>query len=132
MQAHNRPRARTNFGLAVVLVASAVLVPVCVGYQVNGSKSSQREEPAATSRPKTVKVRMQARPGGPAEVIEMPVSEAPVDLPSVPADKARLKDNDLVLGIVVDGQAMAYPVRYLALYEVVDSRVGQTPVAPTW
>ncbi len=75
---------------------------------------------------------MQARPGGLVEEMEMPVSEAPVDLPSVSADKARLKDNDLVLGVVVEGQAMAYPVRYLALYEVVDSRVGQTPVAPTW
>jgi hypothetical protein len=75
---------------------------------------------------------MQARPGGPVERVEVGVWEVPTDLPSVPAREARLKDDDLVLGVVVDGQAMAYPIRYLALFEVVDDRVGETPLAPTW
>ncbi|MFQ5664768.1 MAG: DUF3179 domain-containing (seleno)protein [Terriglobia bacterium] len=75
---------------------------------------------------------MQARPGGPLEEVEVGVSEVPVDPPSVPAAKAQLKEDELVLGVVVDGHAMAYPIRYLALYEVVDDRVGGTPLAPTW
>jgi len=89
----------------------------------------------ATSKPhpaKTVKGMMQARPGGPVAEVEVEVHEAPVAGPSVAAADAKLPDNDLVLGVVVDGEAMAYPVRYIANYEVMDGRVGKTPVAPTW
>jgi len=50
----------------------------------------------------------------------------------VSVDQAPLEDKDLVLGIVKDGQAVAYPVRFLAMSEIVDSEVGNTPVAPTW
>ncbi len=75
---------------------------------------------------------MQAQPGGPLEPVEVEVQQAPTDLPSVSAQDAQLADDDLVLGIVVQGQAMAYPIRYLSAYEVIDGRVGKTPVAPTW
>ena len=46
--------------------------------------------------------------------------------------EAGLDDQDLVLGMVRDGQAMAWPIRYLAMYEVVNSKAGKKPVAPTW
>ena len=75
---------------------------------------------------------MQPRPGAPAEDVEVKVHSVPVDPPSVPAPEAKLPDEDLVIGVVVDGKAMAYPVRYLALHEVVDDRVESTPLAPTW
>jgi hypothetical protein len=118
-----------------------IAVWLVAGYAAFGSgfsgaglhASAQSAEPTqGNSATKKVKVRMQARPGGPMEDLEMPVHEAPVDLPSVPADHASLKDDELVLGVVIDGQAVAYPVRYLALYEIVDHRVGRTPVAPSW
>lgn len=82
--------------------------------------------------PKTVRGMMQAHPGGPLEEVEVAVHEVPVNLPSVPAKDVSLQDDDLVLGIVVSGMPMAYPIRYIALYEVIDDRVGETPVAPTW
>lgn len=92
---------------------------------------AQDDNPPAEG-PKTVRGVMQSRPGGPMEEVEVQVHAAPVDLPSVPAAEASLPDDDLVLGVFVDGAAMAFPVRYLALYEVIDQRVGKTPLAPTW
>ncbi len=44
----------------------------------------------------------------------------------------RFPNDDLVLGVVVDGKAMAYPIRYLAMSEVLNDRVGDTPLAPSW
>ena len=50
----------------------------------------------------------------------------------VKVDQADLNDNDLVLGVMKNGTAVAFPIRFLAMYEVVDSNVGKLPVAPTW
>ena len=85
---------------------------------------------AGQSRQRTVRARVQPRPGAPPEEIDMRVHESPVDPPSVAA--ADLADNELVLGLVVDGQPMAYPIRYLAPYEVLNDVVGSTALAPTW
>ncbi len=93
---------------------------------------AQSQENEKLKPPKTVTGVMQARPGGPMEEIEVDVHEVPVDPPLVSVDQAPLEDKDLVLGIVKDGQAVAYPVRFLAMSEIVDSEVGNTPVAPTW
>lgn len=82
--------------------------------------------------PRTVRATVQLRPGGPVEEVDMPVHESPVDPRAVPADEADLAPDDLVLGVVEDGCAMAWPIRYLALYEVVNDRVAELPVAPTW
>ncbi|MCH7752234.1 MAG: DUF3179 domain-containing protein [Planctomycetes bacterium] len=62
----------------------------------------------------------------------MPVHAVPVDPPMVEASSADLADDELVLGLVLDGEAAAFPIRFLAMFEVVNSRVGKTPVAPTW
>lgn len=75
---------------------------------------------------------MQAHPGGPLEEVEVAVHQVPVDIPSVEANQASLSADDLILGVEINGQAMAYPIRYLAMYEIVDDRVGETPLAPTW
>ena len=84
------------------------------------------------SAPRTVRAHVQMRPGGPVEDVEMPIHEAPVDLPTVTAAEAPLKDDDLVLGVVIDGESMAYPIGYLAMFEVVNGRVGEAALAPTW
>lgn len=119
-----------NYLRLCALAGSTLAAFVLFGPVLSAGNAPQESQ--AGSAPKKIKVRMQARPGGPMEDLEIAVQEVPVDLPSVAAGKAPLKDHDLVLGVVIEGQAMAYPIRYLALYEVVDDRVGQTPVAPTW
>jgi len=93
---------------------------------------AQQQATVKQQPPKTVTGMMQARPGGPVEEVEVEVHEAPVNIPSVAAAAAKLPDEDLILGVVVDGEAMAYPIRYISNYEVMDGRVGKTPVAPTW
>ncbi len=87
---------------------------------------------AGQSRQRTVRARVQPRPGAPPEEIDMRVHESPVDPPSVAAADADLADDELVLGLIVDGQPMAYPIRYLAPYEVLNDVVGSTALAPTW
>ncbi len=86
----------------------------------------------STVQERTVRGVMQPEPGAPAEDVEVQVHPVPVGPPSVLAAEADLPDDDLVLGVVVEGKAMAYPVRFLALSEVVDDRVEDTPLAPSW
>lgn len=62
----------------------------------------------------------------------MSVHPVPVDPPTVEASKAPLDDDDLVLGVVMDGKAVAYPIRFLSMFEVINGRVGETPIAPSW
>ena len=81
---------------------------------------------------RTVRGVMQARPGADAEDVEVKEHPVPVDPPSVAAPDAEIPNDDLVLGVVVDGKAMAYPIRYLAMSEVLNDRVGDTPLAPSW
>ena len=85
----------------------------------------------AAPESRQIRVKM-AGPGNSTEEVSMRVHEVPVDPPSLEADQARMKGKDLVLGVVVDGKAMAYPIRYLAMHEVVDSQVGGSPLALTW
>ncbi len=84
------------------------------------------------SKPRTVHATVQPRPGSPMKEVDMRVHPVPVDPPIVAAKDAKLAEDELVLGVVADGQAMAFPVRTLSRFEVVNSRVGKTPVAPTW
>lgn len=112
-----------------------LILPVLVFYAVAALGQGQPKDTTSVLQlkpPKTVHGMMQAHPGGPLEEVEVAVHEVPVDLPSVAAKDAPLQDDDLVLGVVVSGVPMAYPIRYLSLYEVIDDRVGETPVAPTW
>jgi len=52
----------------------------------------------------------------------------------VSAGEARLGNDDLVIGVVVDGKARAYPVNFMngPLHEVVNDRVGDREIAATW
>ncbi len=57
-----------------------------------------------------------------------------VDPIFVPADQMRrlLKDNDRVLGVVVNGEAKAYPLRILNWHELVNDSVGGRAVLVSW
>ena len=81
---------------------------------------------------RSIQVRVQPRPGAPVADVDMVIHSSPTDLRTVAAGEATLDGDELVLGIVADGRAMAYPIRYLAMYEIVNDRVGEAAVAPTW
>ena len=53
---------------------------------------------------------------------------------TVSVENAQLGDDDLVIGVVVEGQARAYPVNYMngPLNEVVNDQLGDTRLAATW
>jgi len=120
--------ARLMFGLTVS--------PLMLGFMVTVTTTLPSEpvraQEAQPKPSKVVKAYVQMRPGGERQEAEMPVFESPVDLPIIAADEADLDDHDLVMGMVKDGEAMAWPIRYLAMFEVVNSNIGDTPVAPTW
>ena len=94
-----------------------------------GPEDKQKTSPG---EPRTIRARVQPRPGAEIQDIDMEIRPVPTEPPSVAAGQAELGDDELVLGIVIDGQAMAYPIRYLAMYEIVDDQLGDEPVAPTW
>jgi len=104
-----------------------VATPLWPQEKKDGGSSAEAVKPSGS-----VHGRMQAHPGGPLEEVDVDVYAAPVNLPTADAKAVHLQDEDLVLGVVVSGKAMAYPIRYLANYEVIDDRVGKIPVAPTW
>jgi len=89
---------------------------------------AQESEPVSRS----VHTRVQPRPGAEAVEIDMAVHEAPVDPPLVGADEVALAADELVLGIERDGEAVAFPISTLANFEVLNSRIGKLPLAPTW
>jgi len=124
-------RCRTTVRALAWLSLPAALLLSC-GAPAPDSPAPAEVPQTRPSTPSTVRATVQARPGGPLEDVEMAVHPVPVDPPSVPAAEATLAADELVLGLILDGRPMAYPIRYLALHEVVNDRVGDTPVAPTW
>ena len=57
-----------------------------------------------------------------------------IDKPKfIPVSEAKfLKDDDLVIGVQIDGQTKAYPLFILVWHEIVNDRFGTTPVAVTY
>jgi hypothetical protein len=51
----------------------------------------------------------------------------------IPASEAHfLEDHDVLIGVVQEGVAKAYPLRILTWHEVVNDRLGEQPVAVTY
>ena len=67
------------------------------------------------------------------EGVEFP---AITDAPIAPAAKIgdRVHDGELVLGVVVDGEARAYPINMLTnpTREIINDVLGKTAIAATW
>ena len=62
--------------------------------------------------------------------------KAIVDAPFISVEdvKGRVGDSELVLGVVVEGQARAYPINMLTgpAREIINDRIGETDFAATW
>ena len=43
-----------------------------------------------------------------------------------------IDDADMVIGVVLDGQSRAYPVRFLAYHHMVNDRLGRAALLPTY
>ena len=80
----------------------------------------------------TVRGVMQATPGGRAALIDAHVRPTPANLPFFEADHVILSNRDLVLGVSQGDNHWAVPIRFLGLFEVLNIRLGELPVAATW
>ena len=58
---------------------------------------------------------------------------ASIDNPEfVTAERAQMPDDAWILGFERDGQAYAYDLNLLNSHEIVNHRVGNTPIAAVW
>lgn len=48
------------------------------------------------------------------------------------AQAADISDHEMVIGVVINGDARAYPLSTLSAHEIVDDDIGGQPVAVTW
>ena len=66
----------------------------------------------------------------------LPAQRPIVGAPVLPADQVRgpVADNELVLGVVVQGDARAYPINMLVgpQREIINDTLGGTAIAATW
>jgi hypothetical protein len=52
----------------------------------------------------------------------------------VAADQAEIGDSDMVMGVVINGEARAYPLNYMngPYNEIVNDQLGGVPITPSW
>ena len=50
----------------------------------------------------------------------------------IPAARSSLEDDEMVLGVVIDGEAHAYSITILNRREIVNDVVGGIPILVTW
>ena len=62
----------------------------------------------------------------------IPSIDKPKFIPVQEADEKFLEDSDLVLGLNINGDIRAYPLQILVWHEIVNDKVGGTPVAVTY
>jgi len=120
---------------ATVSVADArIPEQMAEGLDANGDGNVDRDELWAYQEKRA------ERPySGPRDLSEMS-GERPegfplnVDPEIVAADEAGLGDGDIVMGVVIAGEARAYPVNYMngPLNEVVNDTLGGAHIAPSW
>ena len=48
------------------------------------------------------------------------------------SEASDINDHEMVIGVVINGDARAYPLSTLSAHEIVDDDIGGQPVAVTW
>jgi hypothetical protein len=81
-------------------------------------------EPAGTEKPPSEDAIVQLLPRDAIPAIRKPRF--------IRAEEASLRSDEKVLGILIGGEARAYPLIDLDRHEIVDDVVAKTPIAATW
>lgn len=116
--------------VAVFLVATAVwLVPQLRGVRVNEGEAASVPDPGEVYDP----VRAgEPLPAGFRQLLPRDAI-APIYAPRyVPASEAGWSEDTTVLGVAINGEARAYPIRTLDHREMVIERIGGVPLLATW
>lgn len=104
-----------------------VVVVVTVGVALWLGRSSRPASPATLLTDEEQEVLTRMNRLLPRDAI------APIYRPQfVPAGQARLRADELVLGVELNGEARAYPITVLNSREMVNDVVGGVPILATW
>ena len=106
-----------------LLLALLVLMGTCLA--ADGPKTADPPKEGKTKSRPEFAPRKLAKPFPPI-----------VNAPTLPADKAgdRVSNNELVVGVVVGGEARAYPINMLTgpSREIINDTLGKHAIAATW
>ena len=134
---------------AAALLVTAVWLASCGGEQPArtttsesaaadaASTETQGADPAAASGGVTAEATAEARRARADKIITvLPKDRIPsIDFPFfIAADEAGniMADEELVIGVSIDGDHRAYSVPHLSRHEIVNDVVGGRPIAVTW
>jgi hypothetical protein len=108
-----------------VLIALAILLASC------GTAIS--EAPAVTQSAETVEMQATEIPEYRRDQLLSRDTILPIYEPEmVPGDEVSYEDDELVMGIAIDGEAKAYPVSVLNSREMVNDELAGIPILVTW
>ena len=122
---------------AVWLASCADDQPAPAATSEGAASAGQGADPTAASGDQAARDRAEARRALADKIITvLPKDRIPsIDFPFfVPADEAggMMADDELVIGISIDGDHRAYSVPHLSRHEIVNDVVGGRPIAVTW
>ncbi len=80
-----------------------------------------------TTKPETMRIRLEEITWGGVAVDGIPSLDDPELIPAAEADY--LRDDDLVFGVEINGDARAYPLRIMGWHEMFNETIGGVPVA---
>ena len=130
------------------LIAAGVVAAALVAACESGAPPAPAATPTATPLPPPVTPSATSLPPTPTatvgpdlpeidlgrlyQVLETDEIEPIYDPIFETAGRTRLGDEQLVMGVAIDGEAKAYPISILHIREMVNDEVGGTPVLVTW
>ena len=146
---HLNIRRFPTLATAAALLVAAVWLASCGGDQPArtttsesaaagaASTETQGADPAAASGGVTAEATAEARRARADKIITvLPKDRIPsIDFPFfIAADEAGniMADEELVIGVSIDGDHRAYSVPHLSRHEIVNDVVGGRPIAVTW
>ena len=146
---HLTLRRFPTLAAAAALLVAAVWLASCGGDQPTratasesaaagaASTETQGADPAAASGGVTAEATAEARRARADKIITvLPKDRIPsIDFPFfIAADEAGniMADEELVIGVSIDGDHRAYSVPHLSRHEIVNDVVGGRPIAVTW
>jgi hypothetical protein len=117
------------FGLSLVLEACNSLLPMKDQPGPLAATRMPPTDPLPTPPPRRLVVGELVLA---ADVDDIPAILASDDLFVEGATDLEIQENEPVIGVNLNGEARAYPVRLLSLHEIVNDEVGGIPIAITW
>jgi hypothetical protein len=126
----------------VRLLAAGSVLALIIGPSLAGAQTQSRPQTRAQSAPSSSRQGERPKPqvemvidGDPVMKLLPRDAIASVDDPvMVPASEAGefMRDEEMILGVYDGEQARAYSTWHLDRHEIVNDRMGETPIAATW